>query len=87
MTRATKYCEITIHTISGTHLRGRFQIDASLSSNIRPSDAIRDMSGAYLLLSDVTLADGDESREAGTVMVRADAIAYIELGSRGWRTA
>jgi hypothetical protein len=86
MNKATKFCEISVHTLSGVRLRGRFHMDASLSSSIRPYDAIRENTGQYILLSHATIHENGESHDVGTVMVRADGIAYIELGSKGWRT-
>ena len=86
MKRITKFCDLIVYTLSGATLEGCFHMDASLSSAIRPSDAIREISGPYLLLTDVSVSDDGAKREVGTVMVRAEGIAYIELRSRSWRS-
>lgn len=84
MIRKTKFCDLSVVMLSGTRLSGRFHVHDGTSSAIRPSDAIRDLKEHYLILTHATMRDGSATHDVGTVMIRADGIAHIELPHRGW---
>ncbi len=86
MVRTTKYCVVDAVLLTGTRVRGRMHVQASTSSAIRPSDALRDAPGNYLILTNALVFDGTETREHGCVMLRTSAIAHVELPDRGWET-
>lgn len=88
MVKATKKCELRVHLTTGTCVRGRFHIDASTSSAIRPSDAMREDKTGWLLLTDVideTEGDEDGSDRAPVLMLNRTAVAMIEILSNNWQ--
>jgi len=84
---ATKYCELDIYLKSDVRIMGKFHVDLHTSSRVRPSDAIREHEGGFLVLSDVMIHDGVDPHHRETVMVRLDAMSYIELRPGGWTAA
>ena len=87
MRKDTKFCELDLATLDGTRMRGRYHAPTTTSSSVRPSDMLRDHPGEFLLLSNVIIREGDQQRQADTVLVRTDSISFIELPARGWSTA
>lgn len=83
MVKSTKVCSLEVHMLSGTRIAGKFCVEASTSSTIRPSDAIRDSTGEYLLLVEATVHSGGEPYARSALLVRKSGIAHIEL-SEGW---
>jgi len=84
MDRRTKSCEVTVHLKNGECLQGRYHVDGNTSSSIRPSDALRESTNPYLLLTDVRAEDGHSGDPRSVVLVRADAVGYIELPDQSW---
>ena len=82
--RQTKCCELTVHLVTGIRIDATFHIGADTSSAVRPSDAIRDCKGGFLILTNATIHEPTGPREHGSVMVRADAISHIDLPAKGW---
>lgn len=86
MQKRTKYCEVELSMINGLQLSGRFHIDQSSSSAIRPSDAIRFLDTEFFVLTNVTIENTDGKHNRDTVMVRASSIAHIEFKDSTWKT-
>ena len=86
MGKATKHCELDIYLKSGIRLNGKFHVNMITSSTVRPSDAICEWDRSFLVLSDVTVHDGQNSHHQDTVLVRTDAMSFIELPPGGWVT-
>ncbi|MCG3128084.1 MAG: hypothetical protein CHACPFDD_02958 [Phycisphaerae bacterium] len=84
MVKPTKYCDLEVVLLNGLRLKGRFHVDASISSLIRPSDAIRSHREDYLLMSHVGFSDGQQSYERDCVLVRTSNITHIELTGARW---
>lgn len=82
--RQTKCCELTVHLVTGVRIVGTFHIAADTSSAIRPSDAIRDGKGGFIILTNATIHETTGPREQGSIMVRTDAISYINLPAKAW---
>lgn len=84
--KSTKYCELNVTLLNGTRIAGRFHIEARTTSTVRPSDAIRENKDRFILLTDATSQEGDESRGIGTLMIAPAAIAFVELPDTRWTT-
>lgn len=87
MVKTTKKCEVRVHLTTGSCVRGRFHVDASTSSAIRPSDALREDRSGWLLLTDVCdeSVNGDEPLDrAPVLMLNRAAIAIIEILPNNW---
>ncbi len=84
MEKRTKNCEVTVHLKNGNCLHGRYHIDGNTSSSIRLSDALRESTNPYLLLTEVRREGGRSGDTQGVVLLRADAVAYIELPDESW---
>ena len=85
MTDPTKCCELSIVLNSGTRITGSFLVPLGTDSSIRPADAIRNNRGEFLLLCDVTVLENGASHSQGAILLRKDAIAYVELpGPSSW---
>lgn len=82
--RQTKCCELTVHLVTGVRIVGTFHVAVDTSSAIRPSDAIRDSKGGFLILTNATIHEPTGPREQGSIMVRVEAISYIDLPAKGW---
>jgi len=82
--RLTKCCELTVHLVTGVWIVGTFHIIADTSSAIRPSDAIRNCKDGFLILTNATIHELTGPREQGSIMVRTEAISYINLPAKGW---
>ncbi|MBI4718640.1 MAG: hypothetical protein HY763_12595 [Planctomycetes bacterium] len=82
--RSTKICELTVHLITGVRISGTFHVPISTGSAIRPSDAVLDCKGGFILLSDATVNDADGTRNHPAIMIRLDSVAHIELPPKGW---
>jgi hypothetical protein len=82
--RPTKYCELTVHLVTGIRIEGMFHIVAETSSAVRPSDAIRDCKGGFLILTNATIHEPTGPRKQDSIMVRADAVSHIDLPAKGW---
>ncbi|MBL8880304.1 MAG: hypothetical protein JNG88_14415 [Phycisphaerales bacterium] len=86
MQKRTKYCEVEISMVNGLRLTGRFHIDMSSSSTVRPSDAFRFLDTEFFILTNVTVETPDAKHARDTVMVRASSIAHIEFMDSTWKT-
>lgn len=82
--KSTKCCELTVHLMTGVRVVGTFHVSMTTSSAVRPSDAIRDYKDSFLTLTNATLHEPTGPREQGSVMIRAEAISFIELPAKGW---
>ena len=82
--KPTRCCDLVVRLTTGVTLSGKFHVPLATSSMIRPSDAVRDHPGGYLLLSEVTMRTGMESIERPAVLIRTEAIAVIELPPNAW---
>jgi len=85
MDKATKCCRLTIFLKSGSSISGEFHTSLGTTSSVRPSDALRECKGGFLVLSKTTIHEDNETRQQQAIMVRLDAISYIELPETGWR--
>lgn len=85
MLRKTKHCLVEIQLLTGTRVRGKYHVEASSSSSIRPSDAIRSGDLAYLLLSDVDVCENGVSTHREAILVRCSSISHLEFLESGWR--
>ena len=77
--KTTKRAELTVHLISGERMRGHFHIPAGTSQTVRPSDAVRETRDGFMLLTDVEVIHNDETSTRDAVLVRIDAVAYMDL--------
>jgi hypothetical protein len=84
LVKRTKSCEVVVHLKSGECLRGHYHIEKGTSSSVRPSDALRESTGAYLLLTDVRREGSVAPSEGGVILIRADAVSFIELPQESW---
>jgi hypothetical protein len=84
MVKRTKSCAVTVHLKGGQCLRGRYHVDKSTSSSVRPSDALRESTSPYLLLTDAVAQAGPELSAGAVIVVRADAVSFIELPEESW---
>ncbi len=84
MRNPTKCCGLTIILKTGARVTGTFHVSVGTDQNIRPADAIRRSDTNFLLLSDVTICEQEQSRHEQAILVQRDAIAYIELPTEGW---
>jgi hypothetical protein len=83
MVKQTKFCELTVYLRGGDRLTGRLHVEGSTSSTVRPSDAIRQVQGNFLLLTDVTV-QGESAGEKAAILVPTSAVNYIEVHSKSW---
>ncbi len=84
--KGTKYCALSVSLLNGTRITGRFHIEARTTSTIRPSDAIRETKDRFILLTDVTVENGDEARTIDAIMIPPSSIAFVELPAARWIT-
>lgn len=84
MQNPTKCCGLAIVLKTGARITGTFHVSVGTESNVRPADAIRRSDVDFLLLSDVTIGEKEQSRQQQAILVHRDAIAYIELPAEGW---
>lgn len=84
--KSTKCCELTVHMCTGACISGTFHIPFGTSSAIRPSDALRDCKGGFVVLSNATVRDKEQSVLHRSVMIRVEAVSHIELPEKGWGT-
>lgn len=84
MVKETKSCELTIHLQTGDCLTGRYHVDVATTSAVRPSDAIRQDTSPYLLLTGVRDGTGAEPGEKPVVLLNTNAITVIEIPSENW---
>jgi len=84
MQRKTKHCLVEIQLLTGTRVRGKYHVEASSSSSIRPSDAIRTADPAYILLSDVDVCENGADTHREAILVRSSSIAHLEFLGSGW---
>ncbi len=82
--KRTKMCPLDIFLKTGVRLSGSFPVPGDTSTSVRPTDAIRQAEGNYLLLCEVTVHDGDQTYEKETILVRGDAISHIEFSATQW---
>jgi hypothetical protein len=87
MNKGTKFCELHIYMGLGVRIVGNFHVDIGTSSTVRPSDALRQHEHPFLVLTDATVTHGNNSHRRDTVMIRLDAISYVELPHKGWKTS
>lgn len=85
MNGATKHSRLTIRLKSGADVTGRFHVARQTIEAVRPSDAIGECRGGFILLSDVTVCEDGESREHSSIMVHIGDISYIQL-PESWDT-
>jgi hypothetical protein len=87
MFQPTKYCELTVYLNCGTRVTGRFHVHADTSRVVRPLDAIRDIKGGFLPLTDVDIKENEETRHRQAIMISCQSIAHIELPEANWTIA
>lgn len=85
MQKTTKTCDLRVHLIEGTCVRGQYHVDSATSSAIRPSDAIRQDDTGWILLTHVQNEAGDPTDRAPVVMINRDAISIVEIMPNNWR--
>jgi hypothetical protein len=85
MQKRTKYCVVEITMLNGTRLIGRFHIDQSSSSSVRPSDAFRFLDSEFFLLTHATIENGETTTQRDVVLVRTTNISHVELRDGAWR--
>ncbi len=85
MFKATKTCILNVHLTTGAAVTGRYHVDASTSSAVRPSDALRQESSGWFLLTDVRDARDPECEPTPVVLISRAAVAMIELTPNNWR--
>ncbi len=85
MNAATKYSRLTVHLKSGAGVSGRFHVAKATIEAVRPSDAIGECRGGFILLSDVTVTEDGESSKHSSIMVSIGDISYIDL-PENWET-
>ena len=83
MNQPTKYCRLIIRIRSGVHVSGRFHVAKETIAAVRPSDAIRECRGGFIMLSDVAVGGDGESSKHPSIMVHIGDISYIKL-PEGW---
>jgi hypothetical protein len=76
--------DVTVHLRGGACVKGRFHVPRGASTVVRPSDAVRDLTAGYLLLSKVTVLEHQETRQASAVMIPREAVSYIEIPDKRW---
>ncbi|NOT02465.1 MAG: hypothetical protein HOP29_17810 [Phycisphaerales bacterium] len=84
MRNPTKCCELNIVLTTGDRMHGTYHVPVGMDNKIRPADAIRTLGHEYLLLCDVTVENQAGSRTLQAVLIRGDAIAFVELPPAGW---
>jgi len=84
MKNPTKFCQLSLSLTNGVRVSGQYHVEAKTSSTIRPSDAIRENKGGFLLLSDVTIDEPIGRRTHPVVMIPYASIAHIELPPTRW---
>jgi len=70
--------------MTGVWIEGTFHVPDDTSSAVRPTDAIRSCNDGFLILTNATVHEATGTREQGSMMVRMDAIAHIDLPARSW---
>lgn len=85
MQKRTKYCVVEISMVNGTRMSGRFHIDQSSSSSVRPSDAFRLIETDFFILTQATIEIGGTRQKRDVVLVRTSNISHIELHGGTWR--
>lgn len=85
MNQPTKYCRLIIRLKSGVHVSGRFHVARETIEAVRPSDAIRECRGGFIVLSQVALSENGESSKHPSIMVQIGDISYIQL-PESWET-
>ncbi len=85
MNQPTKYCRLIIRLKSGVHVSGRFHVAKETIEAVRPSDAIRECRGGFIVLSQVALSEDGESSNHPSIMVQVGDISYIQL-PESWET-
>ena len=85
MNQPTKYCLLIIRLKSGVHVSGRFHVSKETIAAVRPSDAIRECRGGFIVLSDVAVSGDEESSKYPSIMVQIGDISYIKL-PESWET-
>jgi hypothetical protein len=82
--RKTKFCKLDIYLKSGISVSGQWHVPAHLDASIRPSDALGAHPSPFLILSAVTIHDREDTHQRECVIVRIDAIGFIELPAENW---
>lgn len=87
MVKATKSCQLVVQLLNGKRLAGRFHVEASTSSAVRPSDALRQESTGYLLMTHAYF-EGECETDAPdrVILVNRAAVGLIELSQNNWRS-
>ncbi len=81
--KTTKCCDLTVYLLNGVRLMGTYHVPTGTSSSIRPSDALRETTDSFLLLTNVTVHDSSGSNSHPAMLVRVDAISHVDL-PKGW---
>ena len=85
MHQQTKSTRLIIRLMSGLQLSGRFHMAKETIAAVRPSDAIGECRGGFILLSDVDVSGTGESSTHSSIMVQIGDISYIKL-PESWKT-
>lgn len=84
MRNPTKFCELSVVLTTGDRMRGTYHVPVGMDNKLRPADAVRALGTDYLLLCDVTVDNPSGSQSLQAVLIRGEAIAFIELPPAGW---
>ena len=84
MKNPTKYCSISVMLQTGALLRGVLHAPVGIEAKTRPADFIRSKEGGFLLLTGVEEPGNPTVETSRTLLIRSNAIAYIELPEGGW---
>ena len=87
MIKPTKFCDLEIHTKSGFRITGKFVVPANTSTSVRPSDALRDDTKGFILINEVTIYGNGKTEQRDAVLVRWDAVEWIDLPPNQWQCA
>ena len=79
MNKPTKHSRLIIRLKSGVRVNGRFHVAKETHAAVRPSAAIGESRGGFILLSDVDVCENGESTKHPSIMVNVGDISYIQL--------
>ena len=77
--QSTKHTRLIIRLKSGAQVSGKFHVDKETIAAVRPSDAIRECRGSFIVLTDVEFNEDGESSIHSSIMVQIGDISLIKL--------
>ncbi|MBI1825668.1 MAG: hypothetical protein HY287_04580 [Planctomycetes bacterium] len=84
MEKDTKVCALKVSLLNNVSVQGDFHVGIRTSSAIRPSDAIREITDKFLVLTNAIVVDNGTSTQHAVIMIPLPAISFIELSGSGW---